>query len=513
VHTCVPPWHQLDHEANQPMAAMAKAKVKYDTELMQFLRNSHRGPLFGEGANHFYWAGLCDGVEAQVQGGEDHQPFLDFDLLKIHPLMVNHGMGYYERWFRGGYNHRLGYETGTMEQIDKYRAMELAYGHAGFVGSPHDHNWHWVVREHHLMHPVQRLYGMSKPIFIDYEVAGEFVTASAALPAGDTWRQRICYNNGLGLWVNWKPEPWDVGKAILPQWGFQAIGPGTEVSTSLRNGKIADYAECKEYVFVDARTFFNMPYRRAVIQIEPRLKSLQYLGNSRVRITYEWVVGEELEDNYNCFVHGTNPAGESPDQIIFQQDHRLPKPTREWRKGEVVMDGPYEFDIPDRHDTYNLTMGLFKGDRLRLKGLNDGNSRIVLAQLKLIRQQGNVTDIMAEKPVAAASRSGVQEADFTAHLNPPGTWIDFGKVATDGSAKINREKDRLVIFPYPREKPFKLALDIKALAPQAKTNRLKVTALAIGDQKNLGAAPFKIDQGRLALTVGQAGVGRYVVIW
>ena len=159
VHTCVPPWHQLDHEASQPMAAMALAKVQYDTELFQFERDTHQGPLFGEGANHFYWAGRCDGVEAQVAGGEDHTPLLDFDLLKIHPQMVNHGMGYYERWFRSGYQHRLGEETGTMEQIDKYRAMELAYGHAGFVGSPHDHNWHWVVREHHLMHPVQRLYG------------------------------------------------------------------------------------------------------------------------------------------------------------------------------------------------------------------------------------------------------------------------------------------------------------------------------------------------------------------
>ena len=88
-----------------------------------------------KGYNHFYWAGRCDGVEAQVDGGEDHAPLLDFDLLKIHPQMVNHGMGYYERWFRNGYQHHWGRDTGTMEQIDKYRAQELAYGHAGFVGA------------------------------------------------------------------------------------------------------------------------------------------------------------------------------------------------------------------------------------------------------------------------------------------------------------------------------------------------------------------------------------------
>ena len=114
VHTCVPPWHQLDHEASQPMAAMCHAKVVNDTELFQFERDTHGGPLFGEGANQFYWAGKCDGVEAQVAGGEHHTPFLDLDLLKLHPQMVNHGMGYYERWFERGYNHRWGWDSGTV---------------------------------------------------------------------------------------------------------------------------------------------------------------------------------------------------------------------------------------------------------------------------------------------------------------------------------------------------------------------------------------------------------------
>ncbi len=204
---------------------MALDKVIHDTELFQFERDTHQGPLFGEGANHFYWAGRCDGVEAQVAGGEDHSPLLDFDLLKIHPQMVNHGMGYYERWFRSGYQHRLGEETGTVEQIDKYRAMELAYGHAGFVGSPHDQNWQWVVREHHLLHPVQQLYGNSRPTDILYEVDGQLVTASAALALGETTRQRIRYDSGLTLWVNWRPESWQAAGRTLPQWGFLAWDP------------------------------------------------------------------------------------------------------------------------------------------------------------------------------------------------------------------------------------------------------------------------------------------------
>ena len=103
--------------------------------------------------------------------------------------------------------------------------------------------------------------------------------------------------------------------------------------------------------------------------------------------------------------------------------------------------------------------------------------------------------------------------DFAAHTNPPGTWLDFGKVATDGSLKINREANRLVIFPYPRDKSFRASLDLKALAPAAKRTKLQVRALAAGTQADLGPVDFKLEDGRLLLTFATPGAGRYVVTW
>lgn len=384
VHTCVPPWHQLDLDASQPMAAMQLLKVQRDTELFGFERDTHGGPLLGEGADHFYWAGRFDGAEAQVRGGEDHAALLDFDLLKIHPQMVNHGMGYLERWFRRGYEARYGHDAGSIEQFDKYRAMELAYGHAGFLGNRLVHNVQAVAREHHLMHPAQRLYGTAKPVAIHYEVAGRLVTASAALVAGDTTRQRIRYDSGLTLWVNWRAEPWAVESRQLPQWGFLALGPDTEVCTSLRDGKFADYSACPEFIFADARTWFDLPYR------------------------------QEKQD---------------------------------------------------------ITAG------------------------------------------TAAPATPLGEADFKAHTNPAGTWIEFGKLATDGAVKINREQDRLVIFPYPRERNFRVSLDVKSLAPRANLAHLQVRALAAGDQRDLGPTEFKIENERLLFPVGTPGAGRYLVTW
>jgi len=525
------------------MAAMALAKVKFVTELFQFERDTHGGPLFGEGANHFYWAGRCDGVEAQVAGGEDHSPFLDFDLLKLHPQMVNHGMGYYERWFRRGYDAQWGADAGSVEQFDKYRAMELAYGHAGFLGNNLVHHVQAVVREHHLLHPVQRLYGTARPVDIHYEVDGQFVAASAALVAGDTTRQRIRYDSGLTLWVNWRPESWKIDvakekfgvlgksrreealtsnrksqvanqKFLLPQWGFLALGPDTEVSTTLRNGQVADYAECPEYIFADARTWFDLPYMRAKKDIEPRLRDFKHVGSNRVQVTYEWLVNDTLEEDYLCFVHATNPKTAGPDHIVFQGDHAVPKPTRQWRKGEVIKDGPHELLVSDKFNTYDLTIGLFKGDRVRLKGADSGANRILIARLKVEKPPGRGILITAEKVTPAMrSQPPSNEADFTAHTNPSGTWFDFGKLATDGAVKINREKNRLVLFPYPREKKFRVSLDLKALAPGAGLSRVQVRALRAGTQEDLGPAEFKPENGRLLLTFGVPSAGRYVLTW
>ena len=516
VHTCVPPWHQLDQEANQPLAAMQRAKVKYDSELFAFMRQAHEGPLFGEGHFQMYWAGLVDGVEAQVDGGEDHQPFLDFDLLKLHPQMVNHGMGYYERWFRQGYEHRLGQTSGTPEQVDKYRAQELAYGHAGFIGSSQTSNLQWIAKEHHLMHPVQRLYGEAKATAIDYEVAGELVPASVALACGERLRQRISYDSGLKLWVNWSAEPWTVEGRVLPQWGFLALGPETVAETVLQDGRFADWVDCPEYVFADARTSFNMPYLNAPMDVEPRLKAFKELGGGQFEVTYEWRVGEQLPADQKCFVHFTNPTGQN-DGIVFQQDHGLPKPTQDWQPGETLVDGPFTVTVPAEGDPeYDLVIGLFGGPRLRLKGLDDGSQRIWLGRLKVTRENGQVTkvelDLNAKGPLGYKVEP---KLDFTAHLNPKGTLVDFGPVATDGSVKIERAKAALTVLPYPREKVFTVKLDVAKVAgvTNLDPNQLRVRALSALEQKDLGNVPHTIENGRLVFKVGLPGAGRYVITW
>ena len=519
VHTCVPPWHQLDHENGLSTAALARFKVAQDVDLFQFERDTHGGPLFGEGANHFYWAGRCDGVEAQVQGGEDHMPLLEFDLLKLHPQMVNHGMGYYERWLRSGEQTQWGINAGSVFQLDKYRAMEIAYGHAGFIGNALTSDVQAIIREHHLVHPVQRLYASAKAVEIRYEVAGRFLSGGLALLGGDTSRQRVRYDNGLTVWVNWSAQPWNVvgvpgrDAVVLPQWGFLAAGPDTWVATELIDGKIADFADCPEYCFADTRTWFDPGLRRTKRDIEPRLKEFTYLGGKRVRVTYEWRVGEVAGGEYQCFVHGTHPDVANPDHIAFQQDHPLAKPTGKWQPGEVIIDGPYEMEIPADRDWFDLTIGLYQVQRLPLTGITDRAGRVLLIRLMLDREGGKITGIRRENPVAEAGVATAQPIDFTAHTHPAGTWIDFGKVATDGALMIRREPKQLTVFPYPRGRVFRASLDLKALAPQADLSRVHVQALAAGTSADLGPLETTMDDGRLILHFGMPKAGRYIITW
>jgi hypothetical protein len=194
----------------------------------------------------------------------------------------------------------------------------------------------------------------------------------------------------------------------------------------------------------------------------------------------------------------------------------LPKPTSQWQKGEVIVDGPYELQVPAQYTGYNLTIGLYKTERVRLQGLEDVPTRILLSHLKLEKSGGEITSVTAEPATASLlTHAPVAEADFTAHHNPPGTWIDFGPVATDGSVKIARQQDSLVLFPYPREKRFRVSLSLPSLAAgsTAELSRLQVHALAAGTQEDLGPEPFQVQAGKLILEVGRPKAGRFLVKW
>jgi hypothetical protein len=70
-----------------------------------------------------------------------------------------------------------------------------------------------------------------------------------------------------------------------------------------------------------------------------------------------------------------------------------------------------------------------------------------------------------------------------------------------------------VLFPYPRDKAFRVSVDVKTLVPSANTAAIHVRALAAGDCHDLGPAEFHMEGDRLTFTVGKSGAGRYAITW
>ena len=529
VHTCVSPSHQLDHDATQPMAANARLKVLRDKELFDYMRQTHEGPMFGEGGGHIHWAGACDGTEAQVSGGCGHKPFLDFDLLKLHPQMVNHGMGYYERWHPKGYSLSWGVDAGSQDRIDMYRAQEIAYGHAGFVSGSQCFNTAWAVREHNLMHVAQALYGDADAQSIQYEVCGKLVPASVAVALECTERQLIVYGNGTIVLVNWGAETWNFNfdddddedkgdDIVIPQWGAVVItrkGIVLRSAFEARPGVFADYAENDEYLFVDARTSFDMPY---LAQKQPvasvRVKDFKYLGGNKIEVSYEWTALKATEKPTTAFVHFVERRG-GESHIMFQDDHGLPKPTSEWKAGETFVCGPHKVTIP-KAELYNYiwVAGLYNSSsRMPLEGLRYDNGRYQLGALKVERNKTNdVTNVVFE-PVSAdmVAEAKASRLDFNKRVNPEGTMIDFGKIVTDGSVKVQNTEDGAIIFPYPRDKEFTVKLktaDLKLGEPSA----LKLVAKAALTQEDMGEVSVTVEGEYLVFKAGLKGAGRYLLM-
>jgi hypothetical protein len=243
-----------DMDAAAPGAGTLAAWLAGDTALWSFERKTHAGPVLGEGRSHWYFSGLLDGVEAQFGAGDikenqgRHAPlFVDFDLQRIHPLEVNHGMGYYERWLAKG--ERIA-EPLT---IDAYRMQEIAFGHAPFLGRDYWNDIPFAFVESNLVAPVAKRYGTASVMVIEYQVGGVWRSASAAARSGDFSRVRVGYDKGLIIVENSRRATLGWRGLELPQYGWAAKAKGLVAYTAWCGRTVCDYAETATSLFANAR--------------------------------------------------------------------------------------------------------------------------------------------------------------------------------------------------------------------------------------------------------------------
>lgn len=454
VHSAVPPWFHVDFDASQTGSGKFSTVRAAHTALWAYERKLHGGPVVGEGNNHWYWSGLLDGVEAQFgQGWPYNQgltaPLLvDFDLLRIHPLQLNHGMGYYERWWD------TMPKEGLVHALDIYRMQEIAYGHEGFLGGSAWSNVPLALQEARLMTPVTSRTATSTVGAIEYENGGRWQDASSTAIDGGEWsRVRERFTDGVTVWANSSPSTITADGRTIPQYGWLAEGDGVTAGTFDVGDRLVDCAETPASVYVNARPRAWRAASSGVIAIAPVVASFQPTGPRSFRVTYRWHVGAGFTEDYRCFVHFTNASDEH--MIRFQQDHPTSPPTSAWKAGQDIVDGPWDVSVPASVEPgdYTWSIGLYNdGGRLSLQGVQDSERRIVLGTVHL----GGSSSTISFTPTTPSATSDLPDA-----------VVEVGPVRTDGCVDIRSVGVDWVLRPIPASAHYVVALKSALFPPPA----------------------------------------------
>ncbi|MDO5581340.1 MAG: hypothetical protein Q4G69_09395 [Planctomycetia bacterium] len=294
VHTSVVPWSRTDYDSRVPGAGTFAASYYAYGEIMLLQKKGWNGPVYSEGPNHYYYAGLTDGNYAQDQGYRfmDRPWLVDFDLLKIHDLECDFGMGSPGMFSPAKTREdKLFYlpdypvktDEGRDDFIDRFLAATLAFGHIGFLvadfcfdppktfglayGPPGkvclDKGIAIAMRSYYMNQQIASRYTQSSVATIRYcDEKGRKYPTSDAIKSGIIDRNQLIveYKDGTVVCVNGNKSESMIAdlngeRFELPPNGYRAWTKDRSilVRAELQNGKRFDYCESPSYIYLDTR--------------------------------------------------------------------------------------------------------------------------------------------------------------------------------------------------------------------------------------------------------------------
>ena len=267
VHTALIPWDRTDYDARVPGAGMFRCVFESFGELLWKETKFHDGPVFSEGRMHWLYAGLADGNYAQIVSRAPwKEPLLvDFDLLKIHPLETDFGMGMPSMFYEGTSEWTKDRDFHS-PFFDRFIAATIAYGHIGYLAD--EWGLPGTLKSYFLLQQLQRRYATDSVAEIKYDRNGKLVSTSEAISsdAYKNGRLFVRYAGGLRAFVNYNDKSeWTVrseGESqVLPPFGFYATdGKGFVEHSKMVGTKRVEFVNSPEYLYVDTRgEFVRLP--------------------------------------------------------------------------------------------------------------------------------------------------------------------------------------------------------------------------------------------------------------
>jgi hypothetical protein len=493
--SAVLPWVQVDFDARVEGAASFAACREAYRDLFDYAREAHEGPVFGEGGNHWYTAGLVDGVEAEFRSGAgwpgnqgpDAPLMADFDLLRIHPLQVNHGMGYHQRWWN-----TAGWQPlPPMAVMDQYRLQEVAFGHSGFVSNLIWDQLPFPLRvkawqaadamtalwwtelpftwlEARLLSGLGRRCGAAQPLGLEYRSAGSWVDGSTAAKAGVWEALRVTYEGGLTVLANQGDAELDAPGVTLPRLGWHASAPGFRAFTGKLGGAWVDYAEDTHEYFANARN--SRDWRHPGCRPWGLQRLVPVPAESRTLAFFcAWAAASAPGPGEELLCHlETLPAKPAEADVVAEWS--LPLATRSPAPGDTnaVLTGPHPCRLPEAlpDGDYTLFLGLWDpqtGRRAFVEGADPQHRR--LAARVNVRAAGTAITLTPVLPPPEAD-----DGAFAQNLNLPDTLVDFGPLRTDGSVWLFREGSAWVVRTWPPACDFTLELNRRWFPAPATVN-------------------------------------------
>jgi hypothetical protein len=448
VNSSATPWWRSDEDpaayGNGSFSTYRDASIG----LWAYERSVENGPVFGEGKYHWFWSGLLDGVEAQfgaesttITNGLAAPLFVDFDLTRIHPLQVNYGMGYYNRW--------SGVPITSTVALDAYRMQEVIYGHAPYLA---DGLWSSVPRallEQSLVSPTAARYALQTPSAITYMVNGIWSDASNAAKAGDFSLSQVSYPNGDQIVASSRTSSVAWNSIVIPQYGWAALGTNYRAYTALVGGQIADYSQTPLAIYANARNQGDLISENTVAT--PGMFSFKQTARRTLQMQLSWDVNKpDPTIHYQEFVHfvsSQTPTGSN--DLSGATGGALSVPSESWTTGERVVDNILTYTLPSAmtDGTYQVRVGLYSGaQRAVLYGNNDGNLRYNVGTITV--SNNGATLAFTATPIFIGAPDP--------RLNSSGTVVDFGAVRTDGMVFLQQQvqggANKLQLSSYPRSR-------------------------------------------------------------
>ena len=283
VHTAVKLWGHTDYDARVPGAGTFSETFYAWGETLLLQRKTWGGPVWSEGGHHFLFAGLADGNYAADRGRPyaDHPWLVDFDVLKIHPLETDFGMGCLAMFRLGNlFIPKVSSPQAYTNLLDRFIGATLAFGHSGYLILDHlfdppkafglaycgpgrmklsDEGFSIAMMSHFMVQQIASRYTQSEAVKIEYaDAEGRWLPTSVALKM-DVARRcqvRVAYRDGTMVCVNGnEKDSLKCGDIDLPPCGYWAkSGDGEIVVASDDAGGVrADYCESPKYIFLRAR--------------------------------------------------------------------------------------------------------------------------------------------------------------------------------------------------------------------------------------------------------------------